>query len=207
MRRKLPMLDGQRFGRWQVVRLHMKEPDRSAMWWCRCDCGKEKPVSESNLKTGKTVSCGCFKNEVQSKRTTTHGMSKTPEYRTWTHMIDRCENPKCEDYPHYGGRGIKICERWRASFQDFYSDMGPRPRNHEIDRVRNEDDYKPDNCRWATRSEQMRNTRCSHNITFNGKTMCISAWAKHAGMSLATLIGRLKKWPFERALTQPLRRR
>lgn len=203
---KRPLLAGQRFGRWTLLAPTSPSRNNQKQWICRCECGSEKAVLEGNMKTGKTVSCGCFRTESQALRIT-HGKSKSREYKTWSHVIDRCVNPNSKNYIHYGGRGIAMCERWRNSFQAFLDDMGERPHGTEIERIDNEKGYFPDNCRWATRLEQMQNTRLTRNLTMNGVTKCLSQWARDIGISNATLIERLLRWPENIALSKAPRRR
>jgi hypothetical protein len=137
--------------------------------------------------------------------TATHGLTKSAEYGIWSAMKRRCYNTHCQDYPSYGGRGIKVCEAW-LKFENFYADMGPRPSSaHSIDRLDNNGDYEPGNCRWSTPIAQARNTRRNVRLTFNGKTQTISEWAYELGFSQRTLQTRLKRgWPIEAALTTPL---
>lgn len=138
----------------------------------------------------------------------THGHSKgrtmSPTYRSWITMRDRCRNPNCPKYADYGGRGITIDPRWE-SFERFLADMGERPAGRTLDRRNNDQGYSPDNCRWATRGEQARNQRRTHNITFNGETMCLQDWAERLGIAAHTLYYRLTKhgWSLDRALTTP----
>lgn len=137
----------------------------------------------------------------------THGHAfvgnRSPEYRTWNNMTQRCTNPKHTNFHRYGGRGITVCERWLNSFAAFLEDMGPKPTpKHEIERKDNDKGYSPDNCRWATHKEQCRNFGRNRLLTFDGKTMCISAWAEHLGIHRQTLKHRLDSgWTLERALT------
>ncbi len=111
----------------------------------------------------------------------THGRCGTPEYRTWRDMKNRCYNHKNADYKHYGGRGIVVCERWRNSFMNFYSDMGPRPKDLTLERKNNDGDYEPGNCKWVSMREQRRNSRQNRIIEFNGKKQCLADWAKEFG--------------------------
>lgn len=126
---------------------------------CRCDCGASSAPRGYSLTGGHTTSCGCRKRVATAARNQTHGLSKIPEYGVWAAMLRRCTNPNAKDYPNYGGRGITVCERW-LDFAAFHADMGDRPTpDHSIDRIENDGGYESGNCRWATRSEQMRNRR------------------------------------------------
>ena len=127
--------------------------------------------------------------------------SKLPEYRIWIAMKSRCNNPSTASYERYGGRGIRVSSKW-DTFEAFYEDMGPRPsKKYSIERINNDGDYEPGNCRWATESEQKRNTSQTHLITFNKRTQCMADWAKELGIAPHTLYNRLQKWPLEIAMT------
>lgn len=144
---------------------------------------------------------------ITDKRRVPHGFSKTSEFSIWDHMRRRCYAPKESGYDIYGARGIRVCERWRNSFVNFYADMGPRPtKKHSIERRDNDGDYCPENCYWATWREQSRNKRSNHNITINGITHCIKDWAEISGVHFATIINRWRRnqgWGIEEAIFTP----
>lgn len=179
---------------------------RSRYWLCICECGSERTVFRSNLVTGRSKSCGCF-NLEKVKEGRKHGMAGSPEAKAWGAMKQRCLNPNNPKYASYGGRGITVCDRWRESFESFYEDMGARPSpEHSIDRVDNDGPYSPENCRWATRTEQARNQGTNRPISFRGETLCLSEWAERTGLQYDTLKARLQYgWTVEDALTRPLR--
>ena len=206
-------LIGQKFGRLLVIERISNDRHGKAMWSCLCNCGKQKIVASNDLIRNKTKSCGCLSIEKTIQRLTKHGHNTknkiTETYRSWQGMIQRCINPKHKNYGTYGGRDIKVCERWRNSFSNFLTDMGERPKNRTLDRINNELGYYKNNCQWSTTEEQGRNKRNNHLITFNGKTQCISAWAEEVGIVYGMLIDRINKlgWSPEKALTTPVKRK
>lgn len=146
---------GKRFGRWTALRY-----ESGSYWICRCDCGSVKRIFSGNLKNGKSRSCGCLRDEIVSACQTTHGLTKSAEYKVWAGIKRRCLNPNDRSFREYGGRGITICRAWSEQFESFLACVGKRPSdNHSIDRIDNSRGYEPGNCRWATRSQQMKNRR------------------------------------------------
>ena len=189
-------MTGRKFGRWTVIKLAEKGKQRGVRWKCKCSCGNIRDVLGVNLLNTKSQSCGCLRIETNTK----HGMEGTEVYTVWSSMLARCRTKTHEAYKDYGGRGIAVCSRW-LEFENFLADMGERPKGLSIERIDNDGNYEPSNCKWATRKEQGINQRSNHNITYNGQTHCVSEWARILGISRVTLSSRLRRgWPVKRAL-------
>lgn len=176
------------------------------MWDCLCDCGNVKIVRSDHLKGGRILSCGCLFVEKMRAIKTTHGKTGSRAYRIWRNMITRCTNSNIaiDDWNRYGGRGIKVCDRWKNSFEAFLGDMGEPNQGMSLDRFPDVNgDYEPGNCRWATSKEQCNNKRNNHMVEFNGKTMTIAQWAEETGINHGTILSRIRNfgWSAERALT------
>lgn len=190
----------------RYVRISDKSGKLRGRWLCVCTCGKKIKANSSDLRRGRTPSCGCLCREKIGRANRTHGMSRTKVYRAWTGMWVRCTNPKFLNYHLWGGRGITVCPRW-FEFENFLADVGlpPTPK-HSLDRFPNTNgNYEPGNVRWATRSEQANNCRDNHLVTFKGVTQSISLWAQATGIRPGLLYARLTKlgWSIERTLTEP----
>lgn len=190
-----------------------------------CDCGTVKHIKMKYLRWGKSRSCGCILREhlrriarlqrTRSKRSQEEGGSararvkpkRSPEHIAWANMLNRCRSPKSPNWCRYGGRGITVCERW-FKFKNFLEDMGQRPSDkHSIDRIDNDGNYEPRNCRWATSREQSLNRRKTRRLTHDGETAPLAVWAERSGLSYAALAGRIDAgWAIERALVEPPRR-
>ncbi|WP_250125503.1 hypothetical protein [Chroococcidiopsis sp. CCMEE 29] len=197
-------LTGERFGRLTILGEAGKVPLERYLLLVLCDCGQEKIVQRGHITRGGTKSCGCYGLELQKLGNPKHGLSRTATYAVWSAMIQRCTNPNIGNYELYGARGIKVAPRWLESVENFYADMGECPPGCSIDRIDNDGDYCPENCRWTTPKVQSRNTRTNRHITYGGKTQCVTAWAEELSVPRRTLFARLYAgWTEEKALTEP----
>lgn len=204
MRPESPNLTGSRIGRLTVLERAERAPDGKACWLCLCDCGKRKVIRAAVLQIGKATSCGCFANEMTSKRSTTHGLTHSPEWAAWRRIKARCNDTRADQFARYGARGIKVCEQWLASFETFFADMGPMPEDKRtIDRIDNAKGYEPWNCRWASVTEQNRNKTSNVRLTHDGRTMTVAEWAREIGMTHTGLNDRLARMTTHEALTLP----
>ena len=195
-------LEGRKFGKLTVVKFSGIK-DRVAWFDCVCECGKTKTIRGANLVRGLTNSCGCGLAENARKLFTTHGETvggKSREFEIWCSMKDRCSNENYHRYFDYGGRGIRVCDRWVNSFPNFLEDMGRRPSDeHSIERLDNDGEYGPSNCVWATTDVQARNHRRSIHIEYLGVKMILTDWAKKLNVHQRTLRRYAIKHSFEAA--------
>lgn len=216
MDKRIKDLCGRQFNRLIVVSYHgklVRGSQTRTFWNCICQCGNIKKVWAYDLVTGKNGSCGCLEWEnlqrIQKERIT-HGKSRGETlkmYNIWKSIVSRCTNPEDRAYPNYGGRGISVCEKWKNSIDLFIEDMGDRPSlKHSIDRIDNNGNYEPSNCRWATQKEQMRNTRSNVCLEYKGEIKCVSEWAEELGVNQRSLRNRIKRWgDIEKAFTTPVK--
>ena len=181
---------GQRWGRLSVIaegpRI-IRKSGNLRQWVCECDCGAEVLTRTNYLTSGDTRSCGCLNADIARKRNRTHGRSKTPLYRVWNGMRNRCQKESDGAWLNYGGRGISVCDAWSQSFETFEAwayATGYR-RGLSIDRINNDGDYEPGNCRWATTAEQALNTRANVHITAWGETKVLAEWARDPRCNVA----------------------
>jgi len=205
MGKKQEITAGRRYGR-LTIQTEAKRDGKCRAMLCLCDCGSMATVRLIRLTSGKTRSCGCLALELTKKRATKHGQTKDGKfgttYQIWNGMVQRCTNPNVKAFPNYGGRGIKVCDRWRE-FSNFLADMGERPQGMTLDRVNNNGDYTLENCRWASRKTQARNSRRARLVTLNGQTLCVSEWSEITGIAQSAIIARLNRgWSASRALEQ-----
>lgn len=193
---------GMTFGRLTVVSLGDTR-GKERLWSCRCSCGNVTQVSGTRLRSGGSKSCGCLRKDAMS----THGMYKSPAYESWLAMMTRCNNPNCGSFPDYGGRGIKVCERW-SSFENFFADMGPRPAGTSLDRKDGKLGYCLENCRWADPETQANNTSRNVPVAAFGETKNLTQWSRDPRclVKFWTFRARIDAgWTAERAMTQPIR--
>jgi hypothetical protein len=197
-----PLVAGQRIGRLVILEVlpSRRKDVGQGPSRCRCDCGREV-LLKSNLVRNGARSCGCWhKERITPAHPLRHGTR-----HSWHAMWRRCTKATERSYPRYGGRGIAVCDRWR-DLEAFIADMGLRPAGLTLERINNDGPYSPENCRWATYSEQNRNKSVNREYEYGGKRQCLSAWAEEYGLEQATLYYRLVrlKWPLSEALTTPV---
>lgn len=205
---KILNLTGQQFGRLVAVKISHRK-GHMTYWCCRCICGKDTVVSIGHLRNGHTQSCGCLHKERLDAANLTHGHTakgaRSPEFGTWVNIVTRCHNPNNGSYKDYGGRGVFVCDEWRESFETFFADMGKKPTpDHSLGRKNNDGPYCKSNCRWETKRQQGQNTRRTHNITFNGETLCMAEWCRKTGLTAFCINYRINHgWPLEKVFSTP----
>jgi len=201
-------LSGRVFGQLQALSRvkrdrHAAGP-RNVVWHCLCSCGAETTARSDKLLSGRTVTCGDHSRHPPPYR---HALT----YGSWRGMLWRCHDPRGKNWRLYGSRGVEVCERWtgRGGFENFFSDMGPRPSaQHSIDRLDNNKGYEPGNCRWATRIEQRRNQRKSLFLEIDGERVSLAEFCEKTGRDYSVVAGRLKiGWSQEDAISRPVRQK
>lgn len=204
-------LTGHKFGKLTVVGFPTHVPDKEGVYWkCVCECGNECLIRGKSLRNGHTKSCGCLIHDILTARNIKHGLSKnTSLYGIWKSMKTRCYNVNRSAYKYYGGRGIGICEEWKDDFVAFYnwSISNGYSVGLTIDRIDNDGNYSPDNCRWVSKDAQQSNRRyCIPKIMFEGESHTLSEISKILGINYSTLYARIHNygWDIEKAITTPV---
>ena len=198
-------ITNQKFGKLYAVKLVSKDKNNRERWLFKCDCGQEKIIDKSSVKTGKTKSCGCWQLENNKVIGITHNKSRTREFKIWLGIKKRCLNKKHSTYKNYGERGIKICDRWKDSFENFLADMGSAPSElYSIDRIDNNGNYEPLKCKWVTRKEQNNNTRRNRIVSYKGNNYTLSNLCDKLGLKYQLIYDRVTKlkWKIEEAICQ-----
>lgn len=203
-------LKGQKFGKLTVVKYAGTDKQRKSLWQCKCECGNYITTRGTSLRFGSPRSCGCLQKQVVAELKTKHGFSRNRLYRIWKNMKQRCYNPKAQKFENYGGRGVRVCKEWN-NYENFHS--WAMENGYEegltLDRINNDGDYEPNNCRWVTYSEQSLNSRTNHLMTYKGETKTLKEWAEIFGMNYSTLSARINDyfWDIKTALETPIRER
>lgn len=205
---KVKDLVNKRFGRLTILECQ-EITSKNVIWKCRCDCGKITLVSQTGLLYDKTKSCGCIRKEMLSNRSNAHHHSQTRIYKIWIDIKKRCYNINSINYKNYGGRGITICDEWKNDFMPFYnwSMNNGYTDKLSIDRINNDGNYEPSNCRWVDKFTQANNTRRNHYITYKGKEMTLAEWSKTLNIGYDCLKTRLRRgWSIEEAFNTPTKK-
>lgn len=204
-------LTGERFGKLVAIKTIGKNKNGGYLWQCKCDCGNEIIANVGNLKNGHTKSCGCLRADRCKMKFTKHRLEHTRLYGIWYDMRLRCYDEKNISYNRYGGRGVTICDEWKNDVKSFYdwSMANGYKDSLTIDRIDNDGNYCPENCRWVTVKEQASNRRSNILVTHNGKTQTMKEWAHEVGIPYKAVWARMQKlgWSAERALTEPVKKR
>ena len=201
---KLIDVTGKKFNMLTVVERLENTSDGGSVWLCRCECGTLTKVRGKNLKNGAVKSCGCLKNKPTTQ---THGMSKTSIYKIWAGMKSRCSYEKSCSFSRYGGRGIKVCDEWKNSFESFYTwslDNGYK-KGLSIERVNNNGDYCPENCKWVSQKEQCLNRRTNIVYKYKGESHTLTEWCEALNLNYKLVHNRIYKlgWSFDKAVSMP----
>lgn len=199
-------ITGNKYGRLTVLSFagYNNHKTPKPQWECQCECGEVVVIAGYHLKNGNTSSCGCLRKETAKERATYHGMKGSRTYQVWQGMKARTTNPNNSHYSAYGGRGIKVCQKWFDSFEAFLSDMGEAPDGMSIDRINNDGNYEPSNCRWATSKQQCRNNSRNVWIEANGVRKCLKDWADELGCTSHAIQKRINRgWSESDAVTIP----
>lgn len=196
-------ITGQRLGKLTVIEFAENKYQGKAYWRCLCDCGNITVASGQHLRSGVTTSCGCAQRRMARELLTTHNDSKSKEFTIWFGIKQRCYNQNSSSYSYYGGRGIKMCDRWFNSYENFLADMGRAPsQKHTIERSNVNEHYSPVNCRWATRQEQSNNTRANIMVDYNGHVMSLTLWCYLFDLNYPKVSYRLKSgWNINKAFS------
>ena len=205
--RKARRITGQKFGRLTAIKPSNLNGGHHISWLFLCDCGAKVEARGAHVWSGRTVSCGCYRTEC-ARSAAKHGHARQGEisktFVVWNSMLDRCRNKNNHAFARYGGRGISVCKRW-GEFKNFLADMGERPSERSLDRIDNNGNYGPDNCRWATRKEQSRNKKNNRPMEMDGRTKLLCEWIEEYDANNKLVWSRLKMgWTLKEALTEPL---
>lgn len=199
-------LTGQVFNRLTVMKQTGINNHGDSTWLCKCNCGKETIVAGYRLRNGKTQSCGCLNKEITRNRSLTHGKSKEKIYFVWKAMINRCTNNKNHNYKDYGGRGIKVCTEW-MNINNFikWANSNGYKEGLEIDRINNDGNYEPSNCRWTTRKVQTNNCRRNIVVNIEGVSKTLKQWAEYSNLNVNTLQYRYYRGDRGKKLIRPVK--
>lgn len=200
-------LTGQKFALLTVKSRAANSTSGKAYWNCVCDCGNQTVVSGTNLRSGAVKSCGC----LVRKKKDTHHLSKTRLYRIWKAINNRCEKEKLWAYKYYGAKGIRVCPEWEKDFMSFYKWATSNGYGEDltIDRIDNNSDYSPENCRWVSRKVQANNRSFCKMIEYNGKVQTLMQWCEELNLNYKRVHSRMYKlgWTFEKAISSPVKRK